>query len=105
MEQYQAKYEQGVPVLAVRYEDLNAHREKVIAAIFKYCDLPRPELQSALKAFDKDAQAGTTLAREKPKEGNSLRLSASQVDEIQVILQRHPVIKIPGFVAPGTLRI
>jgi hypothetical protein len=105
MEWYLAKHNQGIPILAARYADLNAQREEVLTALFTYCGLPAAKVRETLGVFAQDSQAGTTLARDKPEEGNALRLSAAQCDEISRILRRHPTINEPEFIAPGTLRM
>ena len=105
MEWYLAKQAEGIPILAVRYADLNARREQVLAALFSYCGLPASKVGETLGAFERDSQAGTGLARENPHEGNKLRLTGAQRDEITRILKRHPVITDSEFIAPGTLRV
>ena len=103
MESYLAQVARGIPILAVRYADLLASRERVLAAIFKHCDLPVEHASQPFKAFERDAQAGTPLARENPKEGNKLQLTDEQKQEIARILAQHPVIKQSDFIAPNTL--
>jgi hypothetical protein len=93
------------PVLAVRYADLNGRREQTLAAIFAYCGLPVDQVSQTLGAFAGDSQAGTMLAREKPTEGNAIRFTDAQISEIKGILSRHPVINVPDFMLPGTLRV
>jgi hypothetical protein len=105
IEWYLAKYEQGLPVLAVRYDDLNTNREQVVTEVFKYCDLPTAEVPATLRVFAQDAQAGTLLARDNPHEGNTLQLSSDQLNDVITIVRRHPVIQDPNFVVPGTLRV
>jgi hypothetical protein len=105
MEWYLAKHNQGIPTLAARYADLNAQREEVLTALFNFCGLPAAKVKETLGVFAQDSQAGTTLARDKPEEGNVLRLSAAQCDQISRFLKRHPTINEPEFIAPGTLRI
>lgn len=105
IEWYLAKYEQGLPVLAIRYEDLNAKREQVVAEVFRHCGLPLEQAQATLGVFDRDAQAGTALARDNPREGNSLQLSAEQHESVIRIVQRHPVIRDVNFRVPGTLQV
>jgi hypothetical protein len=105
MEWYLAKVERGFPMLATSYHDLNTHREQVLTSIFSYCGLPVAKVQSTLEVFAKDAQAGTALARENPEEGNKLKLSDEQRNEVIRILKRHPVVKDSDFVVPGTLQI
>ena len=91
--------------MAVRYDDLNTHREHVVSEVFAYCGLPTDRVQETLGVYGHDAQAGTALARDNPEEGNKLRLSDEQRNEVTRILQRHPVVKDFDFVVPGTLRV
>lgn len=105
MEACLAQYERGVRALAVRYDDLNGHREAVVRKIFAYCGLPVSNVARALKAFEKDAQAGTPLARENATKGNALKLSNQQLADVYNVLARHPVINTPNFVLPGTLSV
>ncbi len=105
MEWYLAQYSQGLPILAVRYADLTAARERVLSAVFRYCGLPPAAVAETLGVFARDAQAGTLLARVNPAEGNQLRLSEAQLREISTILQRHPVVKDSDFIAPGTFHV
>jgi len=103
MEWYLGQWQAGTPVLAVRYNDLNRERELTLEAIFGWCALPATAVQSALAAFDQDAQAGTDLARDEATKGATLTLDAQAVGEITAILQRHPQLRHPNYWAPGTL--
>lgn len=105
MEWYLAKQAEGYPILAARYADLNAQREATLGALFEYCGLPAAQVAETLGVFARDSQAGTFLAREQPEQGNSLRLSEAQREEIAQILRRHPSITAPDFIVPGTLQI
>jgi hypothetical protein len=89
----------------VCYDDLNAHREQVVSAIVQYCGLPPTRVSDLLRVFGRDAQAGTALARDKPEKGSEQRSREEEGQAIIRILQRHPVVKTPGFVVPGTLRV
>ncbi len=102
VEWYLAQVARGIPALAVSYADLNSRREATLKAIFEYCELPTTQIEKALRAYERDSQAGTFLAREKPTEGNKLRLTEAQIESIRAILARHSVIKTSDFVAPGT---
>jgi hypothetical protein len=105
MEWYLAQHARGIPILAVRYADLNAAREQVLSAIFTHCGLPTAAVAGTSEVFERDAQAGTLLGRVNPAEGNQLRLSDAQLREMTTILQRHPVVKESDFIAPGTLQV
>jgi hypothetical protein len=105
MEWYLAQYARGNPILAVRYADLSTQREQVVTEIFKYCGLPSAKAPSTLGVFTRDSQAGTTLARDNPHEGNRLRLSDEQCATVASILRRHGVVTVSDVVVPGTLRV
>ena len=66
---------------------------------------PTAKVAETLGVFAYDSQAGTGLARDNPTEGNTFKLSDTQLQEITTILQRHPRIKESNFVMPGTLSI
>jgi hypothetical protein len=102
MEWYLAKHAQGYPTLAARYADLSTHREATLSALFAYCGLPTSKVNETLGVFARDSQAGTFLAREKPDQGNPLRLSEAQREEMSQILRRHPTIRESDFTAPAT---
>lgn len=104
MEQYLTAVGHGLPVTAVRYEDLNNHREEALAAIFDACDLRDAKSADVLGAFEKDAQVGTPLAQERGDEAH-LRLTPEQRAEIKAIVARHPVIGTPSFIAPHTAKV
>ena len=95
--------EQNIPILPVRYEDLNSNRFGIVAQLFEYCDLPNTSVTPALKAFERDSQAGTTIARDQANRGNVTTLDESDIAQIVAIVALHPVIKSPDFIIPGTL--
>jgi hypothetical protein len=54
----------GLPMLAVRYEELVADPPRVFGTILTYLGLPGDWVQRAFGAFDRDSQAGSPLSRE-----------------------------------------
>lgn len=105
IEYYLAHHARGIPALAVRYDDLNARREQVVAAILAYCGLPTASLRDQLSVFAQDVQAGTTLARDNPRAGNQELLGDAERQEVEEIVRRHPRVKTTDFFVPGTLRV
>lgn len=102
VEWYTDLWGRGFPLLTVRYDDLNTHRVAVLTAILSYCGLPTAQVPHLLRVFDRDAQAGTFRARERPSEGNQLRLTAADLEAMSCILERHPLVKSFEHVLPGT---
>jgi Sulfotransferase domain. len=105
MEWYLVQFGRGSPVLAVRYADLIEAQEETLQQIFSYCGLPLNSLQLGLRAYGRDSQEGTLLARENSREGNKRMLNEAQMRSVTAILQRHPVLNISDFNVPGTLQI
>jgi hypothetical protein len=97
---------QDMPFLAVRYEDLNAHRQPVITAIFDHCGIPATQVKEGLRAFGRDAQEGTPLVGTSQEAGpTQFSMSEDHVARLRAILQKHDSIKTPDFTLPGTLAI
>ncbi len=103
MDRYLALYANGIHPLALRYEDLSAQPEAVLTALFADCRLPVSAVQAALRAFARDSQANTLLARSDAHTGNAISLPDDILPQLDLILQLHPVIRQPDFVLPGTL--
>jgi hypothetical protein len=104
IEQYE-RCQQIMPFLAVRYEDLNMHREQVIRAAFEYCGVSTSELSAALTAFASDSQAGTPLARENAGQGNQRGLDPAVLTELWAVLATSAPIHTPDHIVPGTLKL
>lgn len=94
---------QNIPILPVRYEGLNSNRIETVTQLFEYCNLPSTNITQALKAFERDSQQGTALARDNSKRGNAISLNEMQRSQIAAIIAQHPVIQTPDFIMPGTL--
>jgi hypothetical protein len=104
VETYIAATERGLPVTALRYEDLTQRPQAVLEKVFELCDLNDADARGALAAYEKDSQAGTLLARARVGEEH-WQLSAEQVETIEAILARHPAIKEPSMALPRTLEV
>ena len=98
---YLRHYERGVPFLALRYEDLDEHRDAMLAKVLDHVGLPRHGLAQALRGFEGDSQAGTALERKDGKP-NQVTLNDSQVLTIVDILERQPTPLSPNVILPGT---
>lgn len=103
VEGYLRAYEQGVPFFAFRYEDLNAHRQAMLAKVLDYVGIGRERVQQAMRGFEHDSQAGTGLQR-KDGRANPLVLSNEQVQTITDALEKHARQLTPELILPGTVR-
>ena len=105
MERYLEFFAQGITPLALRYEDLNTQPERVLTAIFETCGLSQTGVIQALRAFQRDSQENTKLARDSTQAGNRVQLPDELIAQVQAILTDHPVIRQPDFVLPATLML
>ena len=102
--QYLTLYEAGRPFLAVRYEDIIAQPQAVLAAIFAYCGL-NADLDRAYAVFGKDSQAGTEWSQENRQQRVLYPLEDEDYAQYRAVLAEHPLIRSAAFIAPGTLKI
>jgi hypothetical protein len=105
MEWYLSQVARDIPAVAVRYEDLTRLREQVLTPLFSTCGLPESAVLGGLRAFERDSQAGSQIAREDPEAAQAFNLSDDQIRAVTAILERHPVLRTPDYVAPGTLQV
>ena len=103
MDQYLRGRQPDRKIPAVRYEELNASRQTVVAALLSYLGLPLDSIREALSAFDQDSQEGTRMARADAKTGAKLTFSAQELRDITALLQQHPIIKSSEFRVPEHL--
>lgn len=96
MEEYSRMFRDGVPFLAVRYDQLNKDRETSLEHLFRHCDLPTTAVHPALSAFERDSQAGTLVSHE--VEGDAM--SAAQVQKLRGVLGRYPGFGDPDLRLP-----
>ena len=86
MEEYLRQRAAGVPFLAIRYDELNTDREATMARLLAHCGLPTEALSPALRAFDRDSQAGTAIARK----GRDASFTEANAARFRRTLARHP---------------
>jgi len=99
---YLRHHEHGVPIVALRYEDLNTHREAMLGEVLDQIGLARDQLTPALRGFERDSQADTGL-RQTGGRTNQVTLDDAQVDEIVAALARLTPPLLPDVVLPGTV--
>ncbi len=104
LEAYLRFREQGIPIAAVRYEDIKAQPKETLAAVFDYCGLPLASLDSAYGAFSKDSQEGTILSRLNRDQHKVEPISEAQYDEMRAIIREFPHIQTSDVILPDTLR-
>lgn len=106
MDRYLQLYASGVPMIAVRYEQLRAAPKAVLRHLFAYAgvtDSDSPSLDAALdEVLTRDSQEGTAIAQ---TQQGAFELDAAVMAEIQAAIDWHPVIDRVDFVVPGTIEL
>lgn len=104
MQRYLSLYEQGVASCAIRYEDLVADPQQIVTSIFERCGLPISEVSNVCKVFEKDSQSGSNLSRENTAQNDREQPNILEISQkVNQLLKKHPQIKTPDFLVPGTL--
>jgi hypothetical protein len=94
--------EEGMPGLAIRYEDLKSNPKETIHKIIEYCGLTRENMGPVYQAFERDSQAGSVLSQENVGQ-TKFELTDEHKSDLARALQAHPFIKSADFVIPTRL--
>jgi hypothetical protein len=105
MNRYVDLYESGFRPITIRYEDLVDDRDATLSTIFEALELSEADISLAQKAFTRDSQAGTKMARDNATSGNALKLPDTDNQAIQDFIANQPRLKTPDVILPGTLLV
>ena len=107
MQKYMELHAAGVPMCAVRYEDMIAEPAQIVHTLFDYCELPTTPERIALgvKAFERDSQQGSSLARKNLRQDEQNQLMDEHLQEIHQLLAEHKNINTADFIVPGTIEV
>ncbi|MBA3945877.1 MAG: sulfotransferase [Herpetosiphonaceae bacterium] len=94
---------QGVPMLCVRYEDLQAAPQEVLDAMFTYCDLTVHDAAKLDRVVAQDSQAGTSLSQATLQESTKT-LQEDDLVELHRLIQQFSPALTPTLVVPHTFR-
>lgn len=103
MDYYLRQTQEGLPITAWRYSNLNHRRQETLSRLFATCGLPPEAVELALAGFERDSQAGSVMARAEESQGNQLQLTEEQKEEIQSLVHCHPILRVGDYIAPGTV--
>jgi hypothetical protein len=84
---------EGLAMLPVRYEDLVARPRETMEMILAYLGLPASRVDVALRAFERDSQAGSPLAREEVIDADA-HLEPEHWDLVRDLAGRYPVLDV-----------
>lgn len=104
MQRYRFLQQRGIPTCTIRYENLVADPQKIVSAIFEYCGLSLAEVSHSCQVFAKDSQSDSNLSKENlSKHEIQIPDILETRQKVDKLLQKHPEIKTPNFLVPGTL--
>jgi Sulfotransferase family len=90
MHAYTRMQQRGIPMLAVRYEELIADPSRVLATILDFLGLPIDGIQRGLRAFARDSQADSPLSREAVA-ANAVEIDSGRWELVRDLVRRYPV--------------
>jgi hypothetical protein len=90
----------GVPIIALRYEDLLDRPGATIQQLLDWCDLTETRLESVLEVMKRDAQSGSPLARDRVRHWP---MDQCHKKSVSAVLNRHPSVRSPQVILPGTI--
>lgn len=93
LELYRKSLTMGMPLFALRYEELVNESETTLRAMFAHCHLDVPSLDAVMTAFAEDSQKGTALERDLSEAG----MDTTQVALFKTTLRRHPLYNDPDL--------
>ncbi len=102
MGKYRSLYDAGMPLLAVRYEDILAEPQRALAAIFDYCGLSSASVERAYEVFSRDSQEGTIWSRDNRQAMMVAPLDDEDYAQMRAVFAEQPVICSADFTVPGT---
>ena len=96
MDQYQQFRNQGMNIVAVKYEDLVKNPLESTQAIFKYCSLPVEWAQDAIRALDKDSQRLSPLSMKNLQKHDFAQLTPERKVQTDQICDQFGLPRIPS---------
>lgn len=94
---YLALREKGVPMLALRYEEIKAEPKPTLLALLTWCGLPVEDFDAVHDTFATDSQEGTMLSRASRERNPAPALSPEDYAQTRAVIAEHPVVRTPDF--------
>ncbi len=101
LERYMELLGKGVPMLAVRFEDIKSAPRDATRKIVEYCGFSNEDMKSVYDVLEIDSQADSALSQEMLVHRDFQLTDAHRADFAQ-ILQTHPVIHSGDYIVPST---
>ncbi|HWD37578.1 MAG TPA: sulfotransferase [Fimbriimonas sp.] len=102
MEAYLQLVETGIPIIAARYEDLNAQPISILKQLFQFCGIRDVDWDVMSEVLSRDSQAGTTFDREQRKR-SPRELTPELADYARNMIATRPLLRTPDVIMPNTI--
>jgi hypothetical protein len=96
--------QQGVPLFAVRYEELKAAPRAVLDVLFAYCEVAVSNVETITRVLAQDSQAGTSVSQVRAQQSKS-ELLEQHVAELHRLIRAYSTTITPDFIVPTTFRL
>ena len=96
--------QQGVPIFAVRYEELKAAPRAVLDVLFAYCEVAVSNVETITRVLAQDSQAGTSVSQVRAQQSKS-ELLEHHVAELHRLIRAYSTTITPDFIVPTTFRL
>ncbi|CAN5412742.1 sulfotransferase [soil metagenome] len=103
METYYSIADSGIPIIAIRYEDLRTDPRPILRKMLEFCEISEVDWNAIELVLGEDSQAGTVYDRAK-RSAKPTILSDAQVDEALKMIAGRPRLRTPGVILPKTLQ-
>lgn len=105
MERYMQLHGMGIDILAIRYASWRSAPRETVVAMLDYCACRPVDMTAVYERLTKDSQASISrLSQEETARRKKRGTRASDLDELNRHLQKHPSIRVADFEAPNTLK-
>ena len=92
---YNKLREEGVEIVAIKYDDLVAYPLAATQAIFKYCDINTDLAHQAIRALDKDSQKLSPLNMKNLGKKKTVDLTPARKAKTDLICDQFNLPRIP----------
>jgi hypothetical protein len=101
LDRYMELLENGVPMLAIRFEDIKTVPRDATRKIIEYCGFSNVDMKAVYDVLEKDSQAGSAVSQEMVGH-RDFKLTDTHRADFTKVLQAHPVIHSGEYVVPST---
>lgn len=104
MESYLGLRGMGVPMIAVRFEDLTTHPIPILKQVLEFCESYDVDWTVVHEVLGRDSQAGTMYDREERQKQNRV-MTEDLILDLKNMVEARPLLGSPSVILPGTITV